>query len=643
MTEPLPLCDQPNCLQPAHSFSFQDNLKIKACLEHLSIHSSQPRFDITVFSSVASVEEGLLHLQRRDLMQTGLKNIQMLEMKLEKEWNEAGKWLHHSENDCQREVFIEREKRFAQRYETVKKRINQRCANLNMLVTDLRFELNPDDLLLCKEELVDIPADLALELLPEGSNQMEKEASIELQGMEKAYTNEDICRMAEQHLKAGVAAQQLNAYDQSLKELQQGRALLQQRGLENPELCLHLGHVLSHFGNTREAENTLLSGVNHILALDPKSQLVLRLQIELAETYYQAGEWDPTVEICDTVLNNWSGHGYYTELLRVLYYLVTAYYYLGNRSKAGDLVEKWTEELRPRTSLGKCLRLIIREEKLRREGTVRKVKYEEVCMLAQSLMPFTYITACSRYWFGRIYHDYSTPQVALTQYTKASNIFSTHFPFSYHYAYNLVHLARACRDNGDYALSIDHLITALGIFSTRFPLSQDYSKCLANLGDMYNAQDDWIHAQEHYLHAKQLFEINSPKSLSFVSFLKHFGEMCGRNNWKLAEEVLLQACSILETDYPWNEETANSADALAGLYKKTQRWELAEKYSLRACFYSGTSSFLHKAAIRYVSEKKMNAAEIVCEKACAGKATPGEITSYDDYLETLRSLYDVDH
>jgi len=214
-------------------------------------------------------------------------------------------------------------------------------------------------------------------------------------------TKQDLQEFAETFMRAGATSLECGNYNQALQDLEKCRTVLQKRNLESPELCLHFGVVFSYFAKRSEAEAVLKRGLESSSVPDMKMQL----SNTLAETYYQAGRWTDTISLCEEVLRSWGSSQSGFELLRTLYFLINAHYYLGKISEGFTLVADWVDKQEPDTQKAQCLLHFIKADKCLMQGWNDQgvAYYEAGLQLAETHLSQSYHTACSRHMLGFLY------------------------------------------------------------------------------------------------------------------------------------------------------------------------------------------------------------------------------------------------
>lgn len=279
-------------------------------------------------------------------------------------------------------------------------------------------------------------------------------------------------------------------YERARKKLEKCKALLQQRHLVSPEVCLHLGTVLSHFGERAQAEAVLKDG-GRIAALDGGSELAMQLGNALAELYFQSGRWRETVEVCQRILDTCSSSRYNVELLKALFFITNAYYWLADFDSGKMLARYWIDLLADSDPHSKCLSLLIQAETQWKENTTNNTAiklFEKGLDLCKQYFPTAYSTAYCRRRFGNVLKMKNMSSDGEIQDLMAIDIYSVHYPHSIDYAICLNCLARLQESLGKKDLAKEGYHKAYNLFQSQFPTCENFAYCLYYMSVFYANQ-----------------------------------------------------------------------------------------------------------------------------------------------------------
>ncbi|MBV5280474.1 MAG: hypothetical protein J0651_04330, partial [Actinobacteria bacterium] len=244
-----------------------------------------------------------MYEKRRNLVQSGQGSLSALEVRLQQDLSVADGCIDDAQVQVLEAVdtsFQEIKREVQQRGETERSKLIETRKNLQKLIADKDFHLSPNDLALCTA----VPTGSLVEVEVEDCSRAVIEMLrshfrvLPLATALAASEQEIQARLAEA-LQSNVTARTAGNYEAALVQLQQVEILLQQRGLDSAELCLHLGLTLSHFGRTSEAETTLRRGLDLQLSLNTSSELAIQLNNSLAEVYFTTAQGENATEICE--------------------------------------------------------------------------------------------------------------------------------------------------------------------------------------------------------------------------------------------------------------------------------------------------------------------------------------------------------
>lgn len=628
------LCDSAECSESAGVFGFCGGVKTKACLSHMfdQIGTGVPFFPISAFHFVESETDGPLYEQRQREMKAGLANITSLEARSDEDLAAIRARMQQAEAAAVKTIkttFKRMIKAAEEKHQIIRKTLGQRRRNLGQFATDKSFDLSPEDRAICQtlpsEPLLiatigNFEAALTGDLLthcqliaPSLGEQVKLEPSEGTSSFHQLGTSDEQLQpllieeeqsrsdseslhspsrrfqhlheatlTAEEYLVSGQAAYEAGDYFSALTLLQQAKELTTCHETENPELSLHLGLVLAHFGRRDDAEAELKRG----LCPDPPFPLSVQLRNELAELYFQTEQWQSTATICEYTLRTWTSAADNIELLRLLYYLSSSYYQLDQRQEGDAVVSEWTRRLVAESSVCKGLLLFIQAGRLRAAGDTLETieRFEQGLKFDQ--LPHSYITATSRLHLGGLYDELNRAEAAEEQYRQAHAIYSQHFPHSLHYCICLTKVAtlytRLSKKRGWTATQYNR---ACSLFAAHFPESLEYAKCLVYLGLYYESWKQRESAEKPWQSACELYEAKAPHSLDYAVCLYHLGDLY--DDMKQAEKACQhwrKACDIYRVRAPESLELASCLNNLGFLYLKSLRkLQLAEDFLLQAC------------------------------------------------------------
>ena len=444
-------CDESACDQPAFVFGFsKSGGKVRVCRSHVFtlLDKRVSVFDIAAYDFIQSVEDGPLYEKRRDLVQSGQGSLSALEVRLLQDLIAADGCIDDAQTQVLEAVdtiFQEMKWEVQQRGETERSKLIETRKNLQRLIADKHFQLSPDDLTLCTA----VPTGPLVEVTVQDCSSVVTEA-LRTHFRVQPLTTEPAVNpptASEQEIRAKVAEElQLSKttmtagdYETALAQLQQADTLLQQRGFDSAELCLHLGLALSHFCRTSEAEATLRRGLVLQQGLDASSELAIQLSNSLAEVFLTAGQIENAKEICEQTMQTFRTSEHNFELLRaVLLYIAVIRDPEGSEfltAQMKEMVNRLSEDS-PRT---KCAMLLVWAY-ISRHAQDRQAAhcFEEAVLCAQQLLPNSLLSAEGLMILSAICMDTGQGEKALEHCSKAERILSEHYPNSWNHCLSLM-------------------------------------------------------------------------------------------------------------------------------------------------------------------------------------------------------------
>ena len=547
-------CDQAGCSQVARVFGLSPQCtKVKACGDHvltlfdkhLSVH------DISGYNFILSAEDGALYQQRKEMVRKGTGNLSTLESRSNTELERARSRIQSRKVSSLAVVersYKEIELAVCQWHEEFQHKLQQSRSSFETFLASKDAQLSLEEAALCTE-VGSVPCvrlvlgDCALavaeavlasfHLLPfeeqkvvafaraqaeKGRVDLAKEACDcacslgianpcpDIHSVSQTYARKAARKLlrllpktaTDLELQAAVRAEVASSlqeaetcnYAQVLRKFQQCEDLFQSRRLENPRLNLHLGSALAHFGKWSDADLMLRRGLDLQLTLDPASELAIQLSNGLAEAYYQTGQWQETVAMCEYALRNWSTTAHSYELLRTVYFLSSSYYYLEQHTKGYALVEEW-RVAGASTPLCQCMWLFLQAEKLRLQKSQEAPGlYEEAVTQGTQQLPGSFMTAYSLRGLGRIYESKGQMQRAEQLYQQAIQSFATHYPQCFSYAQCLENCAYLYQNLvGSQTQAEECYLKAYEVLKDHFRKDRAFAYCLLNLGLL------WAHTE----------------------------------------------------------------------------------------------------------------------------------------------------
>jgi hypothetical protein len=281
-------CDQANCGQEASVFAIQFSAKIKVCRMHgMNLTEKYASvFSIAAYDFIETMEDYPEYVARRNAAEKLKGTVTVLQERCESNRNEATSRLQTTKETTLALVersYQELQMQVDQRCEKVKEELRALIVSLEEYTSDKHYVLPPVLAALNDFQpagalfrVVQANCSLLLEktlrdyhiLLPSDEVIPQKETGQKLRIMAEslqAEIAEEVCLYAteligqqitpeemkqdsaEAYLQEGKTARENGDYSKSLKDLERGWDLMQQSGIENAEMCLHMGMVLAHF------------------------------------------------------------------------------------------------------------------------------------------------------------------------------------------------------------------------------------------------------------------------------------------------------------------------------------------------------------------------------------------------------------
>lgn len=599
-------CANQNCGLPATVFSLSQSLvKVLACNNHLQdiAAKKESMFEVSAYDFIDTPEDVALYDHQKKLMQEEILRLAAIEMRLtsdledyERELRRSVEWVRAIVERSYLEAKLATEAHCNQ----IKRKLTQTRSNLRRLVEDKGFTLSQEDRTLYEEADFRMAqpdcrvavAELLLrswQLQPPLAGQKGKSARLDsteagseeewhiakrlLQLLPLTATEEEIMTVIHVYLRKAEKAKELGNYEKALQKLKRGKALLKQKGLESPEMCLQLGVVLAYFGYHIKAAKKLKHGLELQMSENPDSLVAVRLGNCLVELYIQAGQYSEAATGCEWILKTWGSSDYQVELLRTLYFLsslqTTSQLQKELTDKEGDLC-------------GSTLLLLIRAEQQRHHSLKSAAQLYEAA-LATRQWTSSYIIACSRHALGRIYQQLHKYDSAEEQLLEAEHIFATHYPRSYGYACCLVSAGELYVSMKQLSKAEPLLAAALEKIAEEFPGTEGYGECVLNLGQLRYSQQRLTEAESNWLQAYAFFSAHFPQSLSYAKCLESLAHLYfNTEQHEAAEECYTQASHLYSCKFPHSLDFAGCLNSLGSLYFDTQRSDMAEKVWLQA-------------------------------------------------------------
>lgn len=357
-------------------------------------------------------------------------------------------------------------------------------------------------------------------------------------------SEEDLHAVARGYVQHAAENIDIAEYEIAQAELRECMDILRTRKLENAEVCLQEGVVLTHYGEWSKAEEMFARG----LTLNPSAEVGLQICTGLAQTYCQTCRWKDVVNICEWGLQGWGNSSHIYELARVVYCLNTSHLQQNPGIVGEFLVNMWIGKLRadsPRTrSILLCIQADLHRHKNNKEEALQL--YEESL---ESTQFDCYVIARCRYAFGKLYEASHRSDLAKQHYLEASKILSNHFPYSFDYAQCFYDLGVLYESQKLSEQAIDALIKACHVYSFHTPVI-NYANSFCNLGLLYQSTHYYKESEECFSRACEIYLSNFSKSIKFANCLWYLGNFyIAEKRWQEAREKIEAARQIyLERD-----------------------------------------------------------------------------------------------
>jgi len=473
MIEKNSFCDQPGCSQPAYVFGLQSTKK-RVCRDHvLALLDKQvPVFDIAAFDYIQTAEDWPVYLHRKDTAHRGLGHISILEAGCHQTLQETQEQLVSSKAlvlGAVSNAFQSLQTKVLQQFEKAKETLRGKRDTLGKYLADREYQLSLEDAALCDQtpsgplfraRMKDcggpveeaIKAQFELLSIPQMTSEGPGSGLTTRVGRGKSWFSMlipialvflahilfwpqtlDLQGISAEYVELSRSAREVGNYTLALTRLNEGRALVQD--FESVEFDLELGTVLSHFGNRVEAIRVLQKGLDLQMSIDSFAELAIRLKNEMAEVYFQAGQWTDVVDTCNSVFQVWGGGEHSFELLRSLYFLSSAQYWLQRHSQGYEVVDYWKSKLvvsEPRSS-GMLLFVLAEKMYVKGKRIEAASHYQQALELSED-WPDSYIVASAMHDLGTIWKLNQQLNLAEQQYSKATELLDAHFPLSMEFA-----------------------------------------------------------------------------------------------------------------------------------------------------------------------------------------------------------------
>lgn len=515
-------------------------------------------------------------------MQKGLSALSVLETACETSWEKEQKYLQEnceSLHEVVQQSYQEMWLRSQQTYEQMKRDLADMRSQFEQLLLDRNFQLSPEVSDLCEEILPNhlfcvIVGDrelsvaetlltdfhiLAWDMKREGKRNW----GLKLQRLaeNKAVANRyDIAVQAAENAKQfGVEGPDFTneAIQQREEAIQQLQRLFSITTINEAEECLKTGQIASKNGDFDAALTELQRGTS-ILKGSNNWELYLQLSGTIAETHYQRGKYEDTVDVCQHILSIWTPTSHSLEFLQALFYLIDSYFQLEQHSHGDAEEEKWADKLIAECSRCQCTRLCI-------EGLIcyykgrNKEGAQCIEMVLQLDSSNSFLTIRCMDWLGDIYQKQDRLDKSAQVSQSVCELYIAHFPHSIHYANCLNHLGGLYEAMKRPLEAEEQFMKAIQLYSIHFPLSIHYANCLSNLGLLYEAIGRPLKAEEQWMNAAQLYSTHFPQCIQYPQCLFNLGRLYHNTKRAMeAEEQYMQAIQLYSTNFPHSREYGQS-------------------------------------------------------------------------------------
>lgn len=626
MAERNLFCDKPRCGKPAQVFGSTQEGKIKVCSVHLNMLEEKGVRRTLEIADYDLMEDGV----RR---QSELENIAKLKVRCECDFEKAQRRLQSvraSVLEQLEQTFLEMQRQVQQTYEKIQDRLNEERHSWEQKQdverrlqpnAEIRFrQINAAEPLLLVQ-LEDCSLLLAETLFAHfkvrGSREQQSLKSTDLMQLhppqpQRTVTEQNVTEEASHVISVAQEARAAGNYQQAMEVLQSWKVRRQQY-YESPEFCLQLGLALIHFAQRKEAERILRQG----LELSPlMSKIRLQLSVGLAESFFQGGQWEKTIEICEETLLPWKSRPCNYEMLCLLYYFVSASLSLEHTN--AHYVNQWMANSTDTSQQCHSVLLCIHAE-LDREGGL-----EEAAESALEHLPLSYITICILHKLS--WQRFSKHQVQAAEATLQQTLqrLRTHFPHSLEYACCLCSLGQFYEALNQLNKAVSSLKQAYEAFNANFPESLDFAQCLSCLGFCYELLEQPDLSEEFYQKACELCAEHFPAKKQYARCLENLAFLLtARNKLKEAKTHYEKACEVYSQHFPQSLEFAHCLNNFGYFYGERKPQKEMDLYLRAIQVYRadkrpslGLAKCLSNLAFRYAAMGEFEAAEKRYQEAC---------------------------
>lgn len=214
--------------------------------------------------------------------------------------------------------------------------------------------------------------------------------------------------------------------------------------------------------------------------------------------------------------------------------------------------------------------------------------------------------------------------------------------------------AGALRINGHYKKAQEQIDIALSLIEEHYGSSNiSFATTLMNKANISREEKDYFLAEQLMLTSKALFDYLEDRSYSYIGLLNNYSLLCQEvQNFSKAEELQLEAISLLRENEKYKVPLAISYNNLYEIQKKLGKFENALEYLLLAKdlllqevgeTHPLYSAILNNLAELYVNKKEYHQALSLYEQAlevvssCYGK----ESSAYQSVSSNLKYLKDL--
>jgi len=495
MVESNLFCSLEDCGQPAVYFGFTSACtKLKVCKEHLtSLASKQLTLcSISDFNYLEFESDLPSFKQRREIMQKGLGIVTAMEAQCEADWTEGQKCIQTSYAvvsqlvlESYREMWVHGE----QRYKEIKWDLGAKRRRMERLLEDKAFQLEAEDAVLfgdvqkgtlfrlaigdCRAEVRETLME-HFHILPIESDAVVMNSNADLQRLlqqSSAFTESEIQQIAEISLQAGLESLQKGAVIPAIAYLNSGETLLRDKALQGASLWR-------------------------------------RLCNSLAGTYYQAGKYTESMDICERTMQICSNDP--LEWLTAMFYFILSNFFSKSSRKLQSQLQRKFDEMVSFPPNCRSLHIYITAfgPTFCENDTEMAGKLEEGLALGTQEQPQSYPTACARLTLGNLYIDMGRERQAEGELMKALEVFGYHYPFSADFGLCLNAMATIDVMFNRYQQAEERMLQAYQIL-TRFPQSDHFYMCVLSLYRFYNEREQATNAFSIIKAAIHLWKLNN--------------------------------------------------------------------------------------------------------------------------------------